>query len=78
MKFPWTRRLRVIQQMEAAECGVASLAMILDYHGASIPLDELRDICGTSRDGNTALLLLTSAKSLVLVGEGLRVSLDYL
>ncbi|MEY2935039.1 MAG: hypothetical protein RL033_5788 [Pseudomonadota bacterium] len=76
MKFPWSRRLRVIQQMEAAECGVASLAMILDYHGASIPLDELRDICGTSRDGNTALQLLTAASSLGLDGEGLRLSLD--
>lgn len=76
MRLPWSRRLRVIQQMEAAECGVASLAMILDYHGASVPLDELRDICGTSRDGNSALQILDAARSLGLEGEGMRLSLD--
>jgi ABC-type bacteriocin/lantibiotic exporter with double-glycine peptidase domain len=64
------RALRPIQQMEAAECGVACLAMILDHYGASTPLEELRDLCGTSRDGNSALQLLQAAEALGLKGRG--------
>jgi ABC-type bacteriocin/lantibiotic exporter with double-glycine peptidase domain len=71
-------KIRPIQQMEAAECGVACLAMLLDYHGASIPLDELRDHCGTSRDGNSALQLLQAAKKLGMVGRGMKLTLEQL
>jgi ABC-type bacteriocin/lantibiotic exporter with double-glycine peptidase domain len=52
--------------------------MILDLHGASIPLDELRSHCGTSRDGNSALQLLQAAKSLGMIGRGLRLTLEQL
>jgi ATP-binding cassette subfamily B protein len=64
------RAIRPIQQLEAAECGVACLAMILDRHGASYPLEELRDLCGTSRDGNSALQLLQAGERLGLKGRG--------
>lgn len=64
--------------MEAAECGVACLAMILDHYGVSIPLDELRLECGTSRDGNSALDLLKTAQKLGLAGRGLRMDLPQL
>jgi ABC-type bacteriocin/lantibiotic exporter with double-glycine peptidase domain len=72
------RAMRPIQQLEAAECGVACLAMILDYYGSSIPLDELRDLCGTSRDGNSALSLLQTAQRLGLDGQGLRMEVAHL
>ncbi len=72
------KRVRPIQQMEATECGVACLAMVLDYHGSSVPLNELRDICGTSRNGNSAVDLLRSAKQLGLDARGLRVDLPRL
>ncbi|MEY2929756.1 MAG: hypothetical protein RL033_505 [Pseudomonadota bacterium] len=72
------RQIRPIQQLEAAECGVASLAMILDYFGASIPLDELRDLCGTSRDGNTARQLVDTAKRLGLDACGLKLPIEKL
>src|SRR4051812_7478170 len=77
--FPLFRRqIRPIQQLEAAECGVASLAMILDYHGASIPLDELRDLCGTSRDGNSARQLVDTATSLGLEARGFKLAIEQL
>ena len=35
----------VIMQMEALECGAASLAMILAYHGKWLPLEQVRSDC---------------------------------
>jgi len=72
------RQIRPIQQLEAAECGVASLAMVLDYHGASIPLDELRELCGTSRDGNSARQLVDTAQSLGLDARGFKLGIEQL
>lgn len=69
-----SRRVRPIQQMEATECGVACLGMILDYYGCSKPLEALREACGTSRDGNSAADLLKSARRLGLAARGVRVA----
>jgi ABC-type bacteriocin/lantibiotic exporter with double-glycine peptidase domain len=52
--------------------------MVLDYFGASIPLDELRDLCGTSRDGNNARQLTDTAKSLGLEARGFKLPIEQL
>ncbi|UPG85444.1 peptidase domain-containing ABC transporter [Luteibacter aegosomatis] len=47
------RRLPVTRQMEAAECGIACLAMILGWHGHHVSLAELRRRFPTSAKGST-------------------------
>jgi NHLM bacteriocin system ABC transporter peptidase/ATP-binding protein len=58
--------------MEATECGAASLAMVLAYHGRWVPLDELRTVCGISRDGSNAGNLMMASKRYGLIPHGWR------
>jgi len=52
-----------ILQMEAAECGAACLGMILAHFGRHESLDEIRDRCGVSRDGVSAVDIVAAARS---------------
>ena len=42
-------KVPTILQMEATECGAASLAMILAHYDLWIPLEKLRQECGVNR-----------------------------
>ena len=57
------RRVPLILQMSAADCGAACLAMILGHHGRAVPLDEVREQLGTGRDGATAAGLSRTARA---------------
>ena len=47
-------KVPVIMQLEALECGAASLAMVMAYYDKWVPLEQVRQDCGVSRDGSKA------------------------
>ena len=65
-------KVPVVIQLEALECGAASLAMILAYYEKYIPLEQVRIDCGVSRDGSNAKNVLKAARSYGLNAKGYR------
>ena len=65
-------KVPVVMQMEALECGAASLGMVLAYYGKWLTLEELRADCGVSRDGSNARNLLVVARANGLKAQGYR------
>ena len=71
-------KVPTILQMEAVECGAASLAMILAHYGKWLPLEKVRQECGVNRDGSNAKNILRAARKLGMEGKGRFVPADEL
>src|ERR687883_557915 len=78
LSFTTRGQLPVIQQAEAAECGLACLAMVASYHGHRIDLNTLRRRYPASLNGVTLRALIQVASHLHLLGRPLRFELAHL
>ncbi|MBR2779178.1 MAG: NHLP family bacteriocin export ABC transporter peptidase/permease/ATPase subunit [Firmicutes bacterium] len=65
-------KVPVVMQLEALECGAASLCMLMAYYGKWIPLEQVRADCGVSRDGSNAKNMLIAARSYGMEAKGCR------
>ncbi|MCF6205030.1 MAG: peptidase domain-containing ABC transporter [Methylococcaceae bacterium] len=73
-----SNRLPVILQSEAAECGLACLAMIVNYHGHKIDLNTLRQNYPISLKGTDFHGLIKLSDRLYFSSRAIRLELDEL
>ena len=78
LNLGWGARLPLVLQTEAAECGLACLAMVAGYHGQGANLAELRRRFGLSLKGATLQDLVRIADRLGLASRPVRLELDEL
>lgn len=68
----------IIMQLEALECGAASLAMIMAYYDKWVALEQVRVDCGVSRNGSTAKNILAAARKYGFNTKGFAYNVDKL
>jgi len=78
LRYGWSKKLPVIIQTEVAECGLASMAMVANYHGHQVDLNALRRKFSISSKGATLQGLIKLADSLQLSSRPLRLDLHEL
>lgn len=68
------KKVPVILQMEAVECGAASLAMILGYYKRFVLLEKMRIDCNVTRDGSSAKYIVKAAMKHGLVAKAYKMT----
>jgi ATP-binding cassette, subfamily B, bacterial CvaB/MchF/RaxB len=76
--FSSSKRLPIVRQAEAAECGLACLAMVASFHGYRTDLNALRRRYPASQNGVTLRALIRVASHLQLAARPLRIEMHHL
>jgi ATP-binding cassette, subfamily B, bacterial len=72
------RRIPYLPGTELADCGAASLAMAMAYFGKRVPLEAIREVVGTGRDGVDGQSLAEAARWFGLHARGVQADLGEL
>lgn len=67
-----------IAQQERADCGLACLAMVLNWHGVRIDLNTMISVTGSSALGNTVRDIVLHGKAFGLIGRSVKLGLNRL
>jgi ATP-binding cassette subfamily B protein RaxB len=78
LAFNWGARLPMIMQSEAAECGLACLAMVASYQGQPCDIAELRRRLSVSLKGINLKHLVSMAERVGFASRPVRLELDEL
>ncbi|WP_042142737.1 MULTISPECIES: peptidase domain-containing ABC transporter [unclassified Pseudoalteromonas] len=76
LQFWHRKKLPLILQSEATECGLACLAMVAGYHGYQSDLLSMRQQFSLSLEGATLLDIMQFSEKLSLTSRPLRIELD--
>ena len=70
------RHFPIEYQMDSQDCGPASLKMVAKYYGRYYSLQQLRDLCGITKEGVSLANLATGAESIGLHTLSIRCTVD--
>ena len=76
LAFGYRRKLPLVLQTEAAECGLACVCMVAGYHGGGADLAALRRRFGVSLKGSTLAALMRHAAGMKLATRAVKLELD--
>lgn len=78
LNFSWRNKLPVIQQTQAAECGLTCVGMIANYYGHKIDMITLRRRFSTSLKGATLGEVMLVSQQLGMSTRALRLEIEEL
>jgi ATP-binding cassette, subfamily C, bacteriocin exporter len=65
-------------QIDESDCGVACLISIIKLYGGNIPVEKIRELSGTTKQGTSLLGLYQAANSIGFTAEGCEANLNEL
>lgn len=72
------RKYPFIKQDNIKDCGCACLGMIINFYGGNLPIDQIRDLTKTDKNGTTAFHIIEACKSIGFNAEGIKTALEQL